>query len=342
MAVTCGGNLHMATVVALDLNTKISSELAITEITQKCSEMESSPRVKKIDPPHYKPRVSDPKDTKSRDRSREASRPTSAVNSGNHSRSASRSTARSRPASRQSSFHSSRRPVTTASIVSVPVRTPQQERRESLLELHRESCRLFQDPPTKWPTEDSLPSLQRNPSFANRYRRTSSDMGTSAPPSPIASSSSSRHFNDEHHRRSISSGSVPQLQSRTRSNTLPTTHHIHNSSTSSIHVPATVMEWTSPSTRRREYEKIDRASRGMRGLWRRVAPRWCQARDARTPFFEEGKTSREGSVRRFRMDLPDEELTHTDPKREPGAGPVHVDFSDSRRLWTGRRSKTEK
>ncbi|KAJ6014973.1 hypothetical protein N7540_009564 [Penicillium herquei] len=345
MAVTCGGNLHMATVVTLDLNTKIPSELAITEITtQKCLEMDS-PRVKRIDPPHYKPRVSDPKDTKSRDRSREGSRPTSAVNSGHHSRSASRSTARSRPASRQSSFHSSRRPVTTASIVSVPARTPQQERRESLLELHRESCRLFQDPPTIWPTEDSRPSMQRNPSFANRYRRTSSDMGTSAPPSPIASSSSSRRFNDEQHRRSISSGSVPQ-QTRTRSNTLPTTNHIQNSSTSSIHVPETVMEWTSPSTRRREYEKIDRASRGMRGLWRRVAPRWCQARDARTPFFEEGKTSREGSVRRFRMDLPDEDQTHSDPKRdESGAGPVDVDFCNSdasRRLWTGRRSKTMK
>ncbi|KAJ5730271.1 uncharacterized protein N7483_004779 [Penicillium malachiteum] len=353
MAVTCGGNLHMATVVTLDLHTKIPSELAITEITtitepkinQKCLEMES-PRVKRIDPPNYKPRVSDPKDAKSRDRSREGSRPTSAVNSGHHSRSASRSTARSRPASRQSSFHSSRRPVTTASIVSVPARTPQQERRESLLELHRESCRLFQDPPAISPTEDFRPSsTQRNPSFANRYRRTSSDMGTSAPPSPIASSSSSRRF-DDHHRRSISSGSVPQLQTRTRSNTLPTTHHIHNSSTSSIHVPETVMEWTSPSTRRREYEKIDRASRGMRGLWRRVAPRWCQARDARTPFFEEGKTSREGSVRRFRMDLPDEEQTHSDPKRDgSGAGPVDVDFCNSdasRRLWTGRRSKTLK
>lgn len=69
------------------------------------------------------------------------------------------------------------------------------------------------------------------------------------------------------------------------------------------------MEWTSPSTRRAEYEKIDRASRGVRGLWRRVAPRWCQSRDSRAPFFEEGnpKTDREGSVRRFRMDLPDEE-----------------------------------
>lgn len=67
------------------------------------------------------------------------------------------------------------------------------------------------------------------------------------------------------------------------------------------------MEWTSSSTRRREYEKIDRASRGIRGLWRRVAPRWCQGRNSRTPFFEEGKSNREGSVRRFRMDLPSDD-----------------------------------
>jgi hypothetical protein len=35
--------------------------------------------------------------------------------------------------------------------------------------------------------------------------------------------------------------------------------------------------------------------------WCRVAPRCFQSRDSRTPFFEEGKTEREGSVRRFRM-----------------------------------------
>ncbi|THC91854.1 hypothetical protein EYZ11_008676 [Aspergillus tanneri] len=79
-----------------------------------------------------------------------------------------------------------------------------------------------------------------------------------------------------------------------------------------IQSSATVIDWTSPSTRRREYEKIDRASSGMRGFWRRVAPRWCQSRDNRTPFFEEGKDGKgnyEGSVRRFRMDLPDEPVT---------------------------------
>ncbi|KAK2836974.1 hypothetical protein FQN49_006535 [Arthroderma sp. PD_2] len=75
-------------------------------------------------------------------------------------------------------------------------------------------------------------------------------------------------------------------------------------------LPKTVLDWTSPSTRRREYEKIDRASRGIRGAWRKFAPQWCQSKDARAPFFEECKTRHakdDGSVRRFRMDIPEED-----------------------------------
>jgi hypothetical protein len=76
-----------------------------------------------------------------------------------------------------------------------------------------------------------------------------------------------------------------------------------------VPVPATVIDWTSPTTRRREYEKIDRSNRGLRRIWRRIAPRCFRSSDARTPFFEEGKDGKgnhEGSVRRFRMDIPDE------------------------------------
>ncbi|OAX78016.1 hypothetical protein ACJ72_07678 [Emergomyces africanus] len=73
-------------------------------------------------------------------------------------------------------------------------------------------------------------------------------------------------------------------------------------------IPATIIDWTSPSTRRREYEQIDRSTRGVRGIWRRIAPSWCQPGGSMTPFFEEGKGGKgmyEGSVRRFRMDVPD-------------------------------------
>lgn len=96
--------------------------------------------------------------------------------------------------------------------------------------------------------------------------------------------------------------------------------------------PVTVIDWTSPSTRRREYEKIDRSSRGIRGLWRRFAPKWCQPGQGRVPFFEEGKGGKgnyEGSVRRFRMDLPDEEEDEHDRRRVDLGGDGNKDFAIS-------------
>lgn len=339
----------------LDLISKLPSELAITEITERCSTADLSepsspemdtPRVKRIDPPRSRAsKIPDSPTTASRPRAVSGSKSASAANSIHHSRSASRSTGRSRPPSRQSSFHSPRRPVTNAGIVSVPARTTQQERRESLLALHRESCRLFQDPQSSvWAPEELRTASTVSPS--RREHRTSSEIGTSGPPSPIASSSSSRRFEYDYRGSISSTTSPPFLQSRDRANTLPIiSSHSHSSSESSMHVPATIMEWTSDSTRRAEYEQIDRASRGVRGLWRRVAPRWCQTRDSRTPFFEEGKTSREGSVRRFRMDLADEE-TDINTRDKPQV--QILDFlnknpsrdGNPRRLWIGRRSKT--
>lgn len=64
----------------------------------------------------------------------------------------------------------------------------------------------------------------------------------------------------------------------------------------------TVMSWTSDETRRREYEKIDRAHSGFRGFLKQVLPRsWqkCRRRD----FFK-GEDDGD-SVRRFRVSLPE-------------------------------------
>lgn len=364
-SVTCRGDLHMAASAdllsrpCLDIITsKIQPEPTITEITEKCVEVNlnlphsssspemDQPRIRRIDPPSSKL----PESPTSTGRTRTSSRPASAANSIHHSRSGSHSTARSRPPSRQSSFHSTRRAAPTSSIVPVPPsRTSAQEKRKSLLALHRESCRLFQEQgPLSVDEIRPVSSLQRASSTAYRPRRdgrTSSEAGT-APPSPIGSSFSS-HRLDYEHRGSLSSAAAsPPLRPRDRSNTLPHTapNHVHSPSASSIHIPTTVMEWTSPSTRRREYEKIDRASRGMRGLWRRVAPRWCQ-RNSRTPFFEEGKSGREGSVRRFRMDLPDGDQDRATDL--PGHSQVQFLDSfgrekdgDSLRRWPYGRSKT--
>ena len=354
--------------------TKISVKPVITEVneTVRCpipvspvspvsplsSVSSSAPSSPKMETPRMKG-ISPPRSSKSPDSPiqsppRAASRTSSTAHSLHHSRSASRSTARSQPPSRRSSFHSSRKAAAIPSIVPVPpARTTPQERRESLLNLHRESCRLFQDPElsTAGAFDDvqSAPSLTRVVSSA--YKSRSKDRGFTetkilTPPSPIASSSSSRCFGSEH-RRSVSSvARTSSLRRRERSNTLPvgtSPNHVPSPSASSIHVPSTVMEWTSASTRRQEYEKIDRASRGVRGFWRRVAPRWCQARDSRLLFFEEGKPGCDGSVRRFRMDLPDEE-EESAMRDKP-----HIRFLDTlhqssdnnpRRLWLGRRSRT--
>ncbi|MCJ1434749.1 hypothetical protein MMC27_004119 [Xylographa pallens] len=80
--------------------------------------------------------------------------------------------------------------------------------------------------------------------------------------------------------------------------------------------PCTIIDWTAPATRRREYEKIDRSSRGVRGLWRKVAPRWCRSSSSRTSFFE-GDEDDARSVRRYRLDISDED----DAAKEEG---IHV------------------
>lgn len=69
------------------------------------------------------------------------------------------------------------------------------------------------------------------------------------------------------------------------------------------HVPATIIDWTLPSTRRDEYREIEKSCKGIRGLWRRLAPQWCQ-RNSRLKFFDDDNIDDVGSVRRYRLDLP--------------------------------------
>ena len=73
----------------------------------------------------------------------------------------------------------------------------------------------------------------------------------------------------------------------------------------SNHVPAANIDWTSASTRRREYEKIDQARSGLRGFIRRVTPRILRRKNGRVGFHDDGKGSDAGTVRRFRMDVAD-------------------------------------
>jgi hypothetical protein len=70
----------------------------------------------------------------------------------------------------------------------------------------------------------------------------------------------------------------------------------------------TTMHWTSPCTRRREYERIDRANSGVRGLLNRVVPRCVSGPQEK--FYEKDESDT-GSVRRYRLeDDDDEDTTH--------------------------------
>ncbi|KAL3439517.1 hypothetical protein BDV09DRAFT_157575 [Aspergillus tetrazonus] len=197
--------------------------------------------------------------------------------------------------SRRSSLHSHRRTVTTTSLT--PSRPDSPVRRENLIALHRESCRLFQDnnlaSTTAAVTRQS--SFSSSPPYTPRQARTYSNV-SSPPVTPILERHHSSTFRHSYSSSNLHANHETAPVSRVEVNL-------------SAETKPTIIEWTSPSTRRREYKEIDRASSGVRGLWRRVAPRWCQFGDKRVPFLEEdkdGKANYEGSVRRFRMDLPDE------------------------------------
>lgn len=78
-------------------------------------------------------------------------------------------------------------------------------------------------------------------------------------------------------------------------------------------VPATIIHWTSDETRRKEYNKIDRSNKGVRGLFKRMFPK-IAAKSSEPRFYDESERSDAGSVRRFRIDLPHEEELKTSRK----------------------------
>ncbi|KAJ4375069.1 hypothetical protein N0V83_002149 [Neocucurbitaria cava] len=71
----------------------------------------------------------------------------------------------------------------------------------------------------------------------------------------------------------------------------------------------TTMHWTSPSTRQRDYERIDKANSGLRGLVRRVMPRCVSGPPEK--FYEKDQSDA-GSVRRYRMHDLDDDHDHED------------------------------
>jgi len=142
------------------------------------------------------------------------------------------------------------------------------------LTFHHNSCRLFQA------LGPHLPYHQRSPSASSCEGLTGINLNSSR-----RSSVAARH------------------------STAPTLDALDSSPTDAVpNEPSrpTIMHWTSASSRRREYEEIDESHRGIRGWWRRIAPRWCpRPRSSRTAFYNGDSDT--GSVRRYRIELPEED-----------------------------------
>lgn len=169
----------------------------------------------------------------------------------------------------------------------------------------------------------SIISSRRTSSSSNRRRspskpkrRTTVSTNSSRPSTKRAARSTPSAI-----RHSISSGQRPSLHVRHtapyQSSHAPSYQFFHfptlcdqtepNNVTPAAPPPATVQYWTSDSTRRLEYAAIDAASQGMRGFFIKLLPDCVLPPSSRrTRFHEADADSDAGSVRRYRLALPEE------------------------------------
>ena len=208
---------------------------------------------------------------------------------------------------------------------SVPVRRKGQD----LISFHRQSCRLFQS------LEGTLASSHACAVETNQpltIHGSTPDTRLSSP-SIIKTDNGFAYLTSTSSTSRFGSGRISRRNSSTMAMTSPSCYDAPspNTTTSSFSLlantscsilekqfvlpftlpvprphPVSVMSWTSVESRRLEYEKIDRSYRGLRGLWKRVTPRWCHGRCARRGFFD-GNNGEAESVRRYRIALDGDE-----------------------------------
>lgn len=199
-------------------------------------------------------------------------------------------------------------------------------------------------------SESSTRPRDRNSSPSKPKRRTTGSSANSARPSTKRASKSSAQV-----RASVSGPSGrPSLQGR---HTTPYAHTSHHSqpyqffqfptfSSPSTEAdalappppppPATVQYWTSDSTRRLEYAAIDAASKGVRGFFIKLVPDCILPKHTRrTRFCDGDEGSDAGSVRRYRLQLPEEKGSATSSAREDDMGKGCDRKPSLFRRWTG-------
>ncbi|KAF2115168.1 hypothetical protein BDV96DRAFT_493390 [Lophiotrema nucula] len=174
---------------------------------------------------------------------------------------------------------------------------------DDVLALHFRSCSLFQKSPYSTPDGQANPNTHAvdNHGF---LVRTSPDLGASP----------------QHHADGIEVATSPERTEET---------------VATLEATNTVTDWMSPSTRKKEYERIDRENSGIRGLMRRIVPR-CVSGPPPTRFHDPEKdTSDTGSVRRYRIDFDEEEASEKDVDQEKSNSSLRI---ASRKLTPRERS----
>ena len=194
---------------------------------------------------------------------------------------------------RETSFSSTNIPFQPDPVSPIPETSPPQRR----IKLERS---LSLPPPLSHTTLIStLPPRYANSSASQSHpssRRNSTSKSRPSSPRhpPVLHHSSSFSPSPSHQQtHSLSPTARPSLSNSTTAspNTLPLPP---------VTTPV-ILDWTSPSTRRHEYAKIDSSHSGLRGLWKRVMPKCMHHKRARRGFWDEKRASDEDSVRRYRV-----------------------------------------
>ncbi|KAG0649628.1 hypothetical protein D0Z07_3668 [Hyphodiscus hymeniophilus] len=166
-----------------------------------------------------------------------------------------------------------------------------QESSSSSTRTSTSSTRRLKSPSKRTPTR---PSTHR----ATRSSPTTVQV-TSTPPSSRRPSLLTRHTTSQHQQthQPYQFYQFPTLQDQEEITTAPPP----------APPPATCQYWTSDSTRRLEYAAIDAASQGVRGFFIKLVPDCILPPSSRrTRFHCDDEGSDAGSVRRYRLALPEE------------------------------------
>ncbi|KAK0514800.1 hypothetical protein JMJ35_002179 [Cladonia borealis] len=245
---------------------------------------------------------------------------------------------------------------------------PTSSRRSSIMRgaCSRSSSFLIRPTNGTQPPRPHMPLRSSSAIHARAYSTNSSDLYAEYKPlfrSMEASGRNGAALSVEPHAH-LTSTSLPTLISPTTiaeptinqsSQTLPGAPEFEYPPSYSNHVPATPIDWTLPSTRRKQYDEIDKSCRGFRGLVRRLTLNLFRLHGKQVGFYDAERSSDVGTVRRYRMndDDCDSDVDETENEKHCfGDGIIekgrteHLTGRKTREKWScfnlGRRATTGK